>query len=115
LHKVWPVGDAELNEARGFIYRVWPTLDTARLDDSIAKAEEAFKKCVKAGDRIPIQKLLKGTEHHADQLAKELSELKPDIIIDDVAPAKKLQMTSEKLLKLFTDIQDYQKAHAAGK
>jgi hypothetical protein len=110
LRKVWKAGDAELEEARGFIYRVWPTLDTSRLEEGISKAEEAFKKCKEAGDRISIQKLLKGTERHADRLAKELSELRPDIISDDVAPAKKLQKTSEKLLKLFTDIQDYQKA-----
>lgn len=100
-----PAPDPEHEEARGFIDRVWPTLDTMRLEDNIPKARKAFQKCKAVGDRISLQKLLKGTKGHAERLAKELSELKPDIIIDDVAPAKKLQKVNEQILKLYRDIE----------
>ena len=109
LHKQWDAKNAEHKEARGFIYRVWPTLDTSRLEDSISKAQKALKTCEDAGDRISILKLLKGTEGHADRLAKELKELHPDLQIDDVEPARKLQKVSAEVIKLGTDIQDYLK------
>ncbi|HTU20163.1 MAG TPA: hypothetical protein VMG10_19015 [Gemmataceae bacterium] len=115
LHTLWDTKDAELKEARGFIYRVWPTLDTSRLEDNILKAQKAFEKCKKAGDRISIRKMLKGTEGHADRLAKELKELKPELIIDDVEPARKLQMVSAEVIKLGADIQGYLTAHADDK
>jgi len=115
LHKDWDPVNAEHKEARGFIYGVWPTLDTSRLEDNIPKVQNALKKCEDAGDLISIRKLLKGTEGHADRLAKELKELHPDRVPADVDPARKLQKVSAEIIKLGTDIQDYLKAHPAGK
>ncbi|HTU20004.1 MAG TPA: hypothetical protein VMG10_18210 [Gemmataceae bacterium] len=102
-------------EAREFIDRVWPTLDTARLGDNISKAQAAFQICKNVGDRISLRKLLNGTEGHADRLTKELTKLKPELIIDDVKPARKLQRVSAEVIKLGTDIQEYLKAHADDK
>jgi hypothetical protein len=115
LHKLWDPVNPEHEEARKFIYLVWPTLDTSRLEDNIPKAQKALKKCEDAHDLISIRKLLKGTERHADQLRKELEELHPDQVFDDVEPAKKLTKLSQQLLKLFGDMQEYLKGHAPDK
>jgi hypothetical protein len=113
LHKSWKLVSPEHEEARGFIYGIWPTLDSSRLEDNIPKAEKAFQTCKAADDRISILKLLKGTEQHADRLAKELKDLKPDIIADDVEPARKLQKISKQILDLGTELTEYQKQKAA--
>ncbi len=114
LQKLWkPATDRDHDEARRFIYRVWPTLDTARLEENIPEAEKAFKKCKDADDLIPIRKLLKGTEGHADRLNKELEELDPAGTIDDVEPARLRKKLSLQLIKLGEEMQDYLKAHAA--
>ncbi len=107
--------DPEHSEAQGFINRVWPTLDTARLEDNISKARHAFQKCKDMGDRISLQKLLKGTEAHADRLTKELAELQPNLVTEDEKQAKKLQNVSEQVVKLGRDIGDYLKTHPSAK
>lgn len=101
----------EHEETRGFIYRVWPTLDTTRLEDNIPKALKAFQKCKDIGDRISLQKLLKGTKGHADRLVKELALLHPEIVIDDEIQATKLKKVNEQIVKLGLDIEDYQKSY----
>lgn len=118
LHELWDTESSELKEARGFIYGVWPTLDTSHLEENIPKAKDAFEKCIKGkkdGDLISIKKLLKGTEQHADRLSKELGELRPNLIAEDVEPARKLQKVSKEIVELGTEIQNYQKAAAARK
>lgn len=110
-----PANSNEHKEARGFIDRVWPTLETSRLEDNIPKARKAFQICKDVGDRSSLQKLLKGTEGHADRLRKELQELKPNLIAEDVEPARKLQRVSKQILELSQEIGDYLKAHADDK
>jgi beta-lactamase regulating signal transducer with metallopeptidase domain len=100
-------------EVREFIDRVWPTLDTARLGVNISKAQAAFQICKNVGDRISLEKLLKGTERHADRLAKELALLHPDLVIEDQIPALNLKKFRELIIKLCLDIEDYLKAHDA--
>jgi hypothetical protein len=112
LHKLWDPRNGEHKDARGFIYRVWPKLDTSRLEENIPKAQQAFKTCKDAGDVITIQKLLKGTEVHAERLAKSLAELHPELVIDDEKEAQQIKKISEPIVKLFEEIQDYLKAHA---
>jgi hypothetical protein len=107
LQKLWKPADAEHQEARNFIYRDWPTLDTARLEENLPKARKAFKKCEAAGDTITLRKMLKGTAGHADRLTKELSELRPDLQTDDVQPAERLKKVSTEVVKLGKDIQEY--------
>jgi hypothetical protein len=102
-------------EVGKFIIHVWPELKTTRLEDNIPKAQKAFQICKDVGDRISLERLLKATEGHADRLRKELQELRPDIIADDVEPARKLQKVSEQIVKLGQDIEDYLKVHTDDK
>ncbi|MHB1425819.1 MAG: hypothetical protein ACYC3I_21850 [Gemmataceae bacterium] len=111
LHKMWDTRNEEYKEARGFIYRVWPTLDSEHLEENIPKAEEAFKKCKDARDLdkfakiTTIKKLLRGTLGHADRLTKELEELNPEQIPDDEKPALQKKKISEQIAKLGLAIQ----------
>jgi hypothetical protein len=54
--------DPEQKEARAFIDRVWPTLETTRLEDNIPKAQKAFQICKAVGDR---NSLLTRIKHRA--------------------------------------------------
>jgi hypothetical protein len=111
LRSRWKVAaNAEHQKARDFIYRVWPTLNTARLEENLPKAQKMLKTCADVGDVISIQKLLKGCEGHAGRMTKELSDLHPDQVTDDVQPAKQLKKVSEQLEKLFEDISEYLRA-----
>jgi hypothetical protein len=112
LHKDWDPRNPEHEEARGFIYRVWPTLDSARLEENenIKKAQDALQTCKKLRDRLGIRKLLRGTLGHADQLEKKLAELRPDLVIEDAKEEQQLKPVSEKIAKLGTDIEDCLKA-----
>jgi hypothetical protein len=112
LKDLWKVANEDHRKARDFIYRVWPTILTARLEDNIPKAEKALKICEDAGDLVSIQKLLKGCEGHADRLTKELRDLHPDLITTDVQPAKQLTKISNQLQKLFEDISEYLRSKA---
>jgi hypothetical protein len=113
LKKDWEPRNPEHKEARGFIYRVWPTLDLSRLEENIPKAKEAFKKCKEAkkdGDRISIQKLLLGTLGHADRLKKKLDELDPDSITDDAKEAQQYKPVIKQIADLGEEIQQYLKS-----
>jgi hypothetical protein len=104
LQKIWKPLDEKHTEAREFIYRTWPMLDSAGLEENLPKVRQAFDKCKAARDLISIQKLLKGTEAHADRLAKELSELHPDLVIGDEQKAMPLKKVSAEIVKLGNDI-----------
>jgi hypothetical protein len=110
LQKDWELHGSEHEEARGFIYRVWPALDSARLEESIPKARNAFKTCTDVGDLLSIRKLLRGTLGHAEQLEKKLADLKPDLVIEDEKEALQLKKVSEQIVKLGEEIQNYLKA-----
>jgi hypothetical protein len=109
LHKKWDLRNDEHKEARNFIYRVWPTLDLSRLEDNIPKAQKAFQTCKNVHDLYSIQKLLKGTEGHADRLNKRLAELAPQIVAPDAKEEQELKPVSEKIAKLGEEIQEYLK------
>jgi hypothetical protein len=107
LQDQWKTMDADHEEARDFIYRVWPVLDTAGLEENLPKARKAFDKCNAAHDTFTIRKMLKGTQVHAERLAKELGELRPDLRIDDERRAEPLKKISDAVVKLGKDIQAY--------
>jgi hypothetical protein len=115
LRKQWKIANPEHEQARNYIYRVWPTLDSDSLKDGIDKARKALKKCQDAGDFITIHKLLNGTLDHADRLKKEGAELHPTVIPDDVEPAKRLAEISEQISRLGLDIVEYEKTHTPDK
>lgn len=115
LRKDWEPRTKEHAEARGFIYRVWPTLHISRLEEKIQAAKDAFQKCKNADDLISIRKLLKGTEGHADQLRKKLEELRPDLIIEDEKEAQQYKKVSDQIAKLGEEIQEYMKTHSGEK
>ncbi len=110
LRKDWELHGSEHEEAREFIYRVWPKLDSAHLEDNISKAQNALKTCKNVDDRFSIRKLLQGTLAHAEQLEKRLAELRPDLVIEDEKEALQLKKVSEQIVKLGEEIQNYLKA-----
>ncbi len=110
LQKRWELHGPEHEEAREFIYRVWPKLDSARLEDNISKAQNALKTCKNVDDRFSIRKLLQGTLAHAEQLEKGLAALRPDLVIEDEKEALQLKKVSEQIVKLGEEIQNYLKA-----
>jgi hypothetical protein len=107
LEKLWKPVDAKHEAAREFIYRVWPTLDTAGLKENLEKARQALTECQRARDFIAIRKLFKATEAHAIRLEKEARELNPRINVDDEQPARRIQEVSPGVVKLGGDIQAY--------
>jgi hypothetical protein len=115
LHKLWDPRNAEHEAARRFIYRLWPTLERTRLEENLPKARDALQKCKDAGDLISIQKLLKGTEGHADRLKKDLDGLDADSVVDDEKEAQQLKKISEQIVKLGEAIQDHLKVQSPDK
>ncbi len=106
LHKEWDLQGPEHQEAREFVYRVWPTLDLSRLEDSISKAQKALKTCKDVRDRFTLRKLLQGTLEHANRLEKKLEELRPELVIEDAKEALQFKKVSEQIVKLGEDIQN---------
>jgi hypothetical protein len=113
LHKDWELHGPEHEEARKFIYRVWPTLELSRLEDNIPKAQKAFQTCKQkeVDDRITIQKLLQGTLEHAGRLDKKLAELQLEPTTDAERESIELKKVSEQIVKLGLEIQEYLKMH----
>ncbi len=107
LEKEWKPKNEQHAEARQFIYGVWPTVDSAGLEENLPKARDAFDKCKAARDIITIRKLLRGTEVHADRLAKELEQLHPELQYDKVKEAESLKKISEGIVNLGRDINNY--------
>lgn len=116
LRKEWDIKDDKLQDARTFIYEVWPALDTAGLDTRhLEEARKALATCKRNNDYLGPRKLFLATEAHAVRLTKELAELKPDINIDDKAPARRIKELAPKLEELARNIQDYLKKKPASK
>jgi hypothetical protein len=111
LHKEWDPRGPEHEEARKFIYRVWPTLDLSRLEDNIPKVQNAFKTCKDVGDSTSIEKLLRGTLGHADRLKKKLDELQLEGTIDAEKESLQFKKVSEEIAKLGLEIEEYRKLH----
>jgi hypothetical protein len=100
LKQQWQVKGKEHEEARDFIYHVWPTLDTAGLKDNLDHADKAFEVVSKARDKFSARKLLLATEAHAVRLNKELQALNPVINLDDQKPAKLIKELAPRLAAL---------------
>ncbi len=115
LQTLWKTVDANHAEARNYIYLVWPTLDTEHLKEGLAKVRDALMKCEAAGDLITIRKLLKGTEAHALRLKKESDLLQPELLQEDVEPAKLRKDINEQIVKLGNHMLEYLKTHPARK
>jgi hypothetical protein len=107
LKKKWETDDESQKDARQFIYYVWPTLDNAGLKANLAKAEQMLDVCRKKGDTIAAGRLFRATEAHAVRMKKELDALKPEINVDDEAPAKLIKEVAPGLEKLARDVQEF--------
>jgi hypothetical protein len=106
IKKDWKPKSEKHKEARDFIYRKWPALTTASLKEGIEKANNAFKECREAGDRIGPRKLLLGAEAHRDRLLLELDKLDP-VNGEDLKPIERIKELIPALKKLDEDLRDY--------
>jgi hypothetical protein len=107
LKRLWETEDADLKNARYFIFSVWPNLDTAGLKGRMDEARKAFEVCKAKGDLIGPQRLFKSILNHNARLTKEFSNLKPEINLEDVEPAKIIQEVNAALAKLATEVKQY--------
>jgi hypothetical protein len=107
LEKRWEPKNEEHKKARYFIYRVWPTLDTAGMAEQIKKAEEAFEQCKKVSDTVGPRKMQLVNDKHRQRIEKEVSELNPTYNIDDDKPARLIKELVPKLQKLDGDIRAF--------
>jgi hypothetical protein len=107
LRKLWEPHDQKHADARGFIYRIWPTLDAAGLKAKLPDVKEAFEQCKRVRDTISARKLLNITEMHASKLEAELKKLQPRINIDDEKPFKLIEEVSKGLVELATSVNDF--------
>jgi tetratricopeptide (TPR) repeat protein len=76
LKAAWAIKDKSHEEARRFIYDIWPGLDLAGLKSNIGKAKEMLARCQAAGDVKTPLKLVLANVHHATALAKRLEALR---------------------------------------
>ena len=111
LEKRWNPRGKDHISARDFIFKKWPTYDTAGMNKHIKDAMKALEECKKAGDPFGPMKLLKVTEKHTQRIVKELDALKPDVNIDDEKPALLIKELLGELAKLDEATQDYLKEH----
>jgi hypothetical protein len=107
LEKAWTPADDKHDEARRFIYNVWPKLDTRRLKEQMGEAVNAFAECRKHRDVYGPLRLFKATEAHAVRLKRDLDALNPSLNPDDEKPAEEIKEVSAGLIKLAGDIQIY--------
>jgi hypothetical protein len=120
--KFWPQGldkyikklEADLKprskehaQAKDFIYKEWPRLDTQGLVKGITQAEKVFEVCKKLGDQVYPRKLLKETRRHMQRMEKELAGLKVGVNPDDDTQAKVLLELAPKIRKLENDVSSY--------
>jgi hypothetical protein len=107
LEEQWKEKSEKHKEARQFIFKVWPTLDTNGVATRVEEAEKAFADCKKESDTIGPLRLLKANEKHRQRMAKEAAELKPQLNADDEKPSKQILELLPKLRKLDSDIREY--------
>jgi hypothetical protein len=107
LQKLWKPANDEHRAARAFIYDVWPTLDKAGLKKHLDDARKALAVCSQFNDVFAARKLFKATEAHAIQLTKEFAELKPEIHLDDEAPARLIRELEPGLTKLAAEVKAF--------
>jgi hypothetical protein len=107
LEKMWKPADDAHDDARRFIYNVWPVLSTKQLKEKMDEATKAFAKCREVKDTVGPLRLFKATEAHAVRLKKELDALNPMINLDDEKPAQLIKEVSAGLVKLAEEIQLY--------
>jgi hypothetical protein len=116
LKAQWQIKGSKHQEARSFIYNVWPTLDTAGLEREMKKARESFDECKRVGDVITPRKLELEAGKHAARLEEEFNKLRADLQYDQEKEAQRIQKVSEELGRLAKEVADYlnsQKSAAA--
>lgn len=108
LKKDWEAKGPEHEQARDFIYQVWPKLDSvAKLNERIDEAGKAFKVCKEAGDRLTPVMLLKANVAHVSRLKSELEALKEQANEDNKQKAETIDEFIKKLIKLTDEATDF--------
>jgi hypothetical protein len=107
LVKEWEPKDDEHREARAFIYRDWPKLNSPqKLRDRMARARQALAVCKEKGDKLTVQKLGLVNRAHDAMLNKLVKGLRPDVE-DDRQTAEVIDKVAGELQKLHQEVLDY--------
>jgi len=76
LKKAWEPKNEQHRQARQFIYRIWPKLETAaQIKAQMDSAFKALQTCKEVNDRKSPLKLLKANTAHATNLANRLQKI----------------------------------------
>jgi hypothetical protein len=117
LKQAWATKSQAHAKARDFIYRVWPTQQTAaQMKAGLEEARRAFQVCKDAGDTLTPRKLLKTFVDHTARLDKEVDVLHPDQKEDDRKTLEIITALTDEFKELNDDVKAYlEKAAPPGK
>jgi hypothetical protein len=104
LRQAWTTRGPEHDQARAFVYQVWPVVEPAKLSANLAKAKQALEVCRKAGDRLTLRKLALGNAVHADNLKKRLEVLKAKETADNRTEAALVGQVALQLYQLHEEV-----------
>lgn len=105
LEKQWKPVDQDHEGARRFVYKVYPKLSTAEMEEKWEKEIEAHVKKLKAvKDRWGLLKFLFVSGRHRVRATAEADALKPHLRVDDEKPAKIIASLLPKLDNLIRDV-----------
>lgn len=91
LARAWQLHGPEHEQARKFIYEVWPTLNLKGLQDHLGQARDALKVFEKVGDRLTPRKLLRSSPALVTALKKRVEQLQRLDSEDARAETKRLE------------------------
>jgi hypothetical protein len=101
LKKTW--NEKKDENARKFVYQVWPTLGVADLGKSMDQAKSALAACKKADDKLTVRKMLRVNVAHTVDIKTQLERLKRSDKADNRDQAKALAQVARALTELHND------------
>src|SRR5262249_13986063 len=98
LKKTW--NEKKDDEARKFVYQVWPTVGVADLGKNMDQAEGALAACKRADDKLTVRKMLRVNVAHTVEIKTQLERLKRSDKADNRDQAKALAQVGRALSEL---------------
>ena len=100
LSAAWKPRDEVHEQARKFIYQIWPKVEVRELKAQLEVAEKAFRVCKEAGDPFAARKLLQAHVVHSGKLKARLDVLKRNDTPDNRAELKTIAEVAASLSRL---------------
>jgi hypothetical protein len=108
LEEAWKPKNEKHEQARSFIYKTWPSSQTAaQMKSRLAKLRESFTACRAAGDQLTPQKLLLLNLGLVAKLEKEADSLHPQDNDDDRRTAEAILDLAKQLKSINEEVRAY--------